>query len=189
MTTILVTTPSDPTANAYIDLADANAYHALRMNNAEWDAASDLVKEKHIAWATRLLDMLDYTGFLGETDYQGYQLSNTGQVLRWPRSWVVDPDGRQLSSTEIPKFLAEATAEFAFQLMKEDWSQGLGSKVAQGDTKVGELTTPIQAHNRIPPSVQVMINPYLKANVNSNGVGTYGSAAPSKGGIKTLVRS
>ncbi|RLD57844.1 MAG: hypothetical protein DRI97_04425 [Bacteroidetes bacterium] len=98
-------------SNGYVSLDDADIYHEMRLHVSDWTGASDDDKEAAIMWASRLLDIL--------VNWDGSKVSST-QAMRWPRTSVVDTDGYSIASTEIPQFLADATAEYARTLISED---------------------------------------------------------------------
>jgi hypothetical protein len=69
-------TGTNPLANSYVSLAEANAYHTDR-NNAAW-TGTDAVKEAALVRATDYLDQT-YAG-----RWKGEPLTDT-QALAWPR--------------------------------------------------------------------------------------------------------
>jgi len=81
MTTLVVEDGSVvPGANAYLSLADADAYHALR-GNAAWDALDDDTKEAALIKAT------DYMIQMYRPRWKGSRMDQN-QVLDWPRGYV-----------------------------------------------------------------------------------------------------
>ena len=151
MTVTLNANPGDPSANAYCTAAQADTYHATRGQNPEWAAIPDQpTKETYVMWATRKLDELDW--------YGGRR--TVGQALRWPRAGLVDRDGYPVDYTGIPAFLVNATAEYAYQLWKQDWTQGQGPLVSRS-IQVGSLRQEGEWFNPIPPSVVAIIRPYV----------------------------
>jgi len=99
------------TSNAYISLDDADTYHEMRLHVSDWTGSDDDTKEAAIMWASSLLDKL--------IDWNGIKISTT-QAMRWPRSAIYDLDGDSIDSDSIPKFLKEATAEYARLLIAGD---------------------------------------------------------------------
>jgi hypothetical protein len=139
--------------------ADADAYHINRVDNDAWDAADTATKETAIKNATRLLDLLQWKGSKYFED----------GALRWPRESIYDLDGIALAVDTIPGFLEDATAEYAFVLLRDgDVTADPGSaglerlKVdvieLEFDT---ERSNPTQKSQGTPDSVLAIIQPYL----------------------------
>lgn len=150
-------------SNAYCSLVEAEAYHATRGFNSAWiNEADDAVKEKSIIWATRLIDAHFQNQFIGRR-------SSWIQALCWPRWFTGDldsslfADGKQIDGSTIPQQVKDATAEFAFFLMTEDWSAGHGSMVDEG-MGLGSLRLTRERHNPIPASVRALLNPILQGS-------------------------
>ena len=78
-----------------------------------WNALPTEDKERLLAWASRYLD--------DRTRWAGYR-AVAASGLRWPRTGVVDRDGRAIGSNEIPHALKVGTAELARHLMVADRS-------------------------------------------------------------------
>ena len=107
----LIVTPSGTTSNAYITEAEGDTYHEGRLNNSEWTAGTQANKEASIIWATRVLDsMFEWKG----------STSDSEQALDWPRIGVYNKKNQYLDSEAIPREVKDATAELAFQLIKQD---------------------------------------------------------------------
>lgn len=146
-----------PSANSYCTVAEADAYHSTRGNNPEWTAASPSDKELYLQWATRQIDSLFV--FIGTR-------STVQQALMWPRYNAWDRDGYPYNSSEVPIRLKNAEAEFAFQLIKEDWSQGLTSITDDG-VQVGNLRTSRERHSAVPASVSILIAPLVSGGAGA----------------------
>jgi hypothetical protein len=99
------------TSNAYCTPDEADLYHEMRLHNATWAATGDDDKEAAIMWATKLLD--------NNITFDGWKYTED-QALAWPRDGVLDRDGYEIDIDEIPQFLKDATAEFAFWLIASD---------------------------------------------------------------------
>ena len=103
------------TANAYIDVAYADEYHADRGATA-WSfsdtegttAITQTQKEQAIVRAT---DHVDRT--FGHR-FRGY-VASSSQALKWPRSEAYDPS--EYALTEIPLQLQKAVAEYALRAL------------------------------------------------------------------------
>lgn len=111
MALTIVATAGAVDANSYCTLAEAETYFEKRLHKTDWSGASTGDKNMALAWATSILD---------ETmNWYGWAMTET-QALRWPRIGLASPDGWTISSTTIPQFLKNATAEFAMHLIAED---------------------------------------------------------------------
>lgn len=153
MALIIDATAGGVSANSYVTLADAEVYYESRLHSDEWDDVADSVKNEGLAMATMLFD--------SELLWVGSPASTT-QALRWPRTSVTDPEGVAVSSSTIPTFLANATAEFALWLIQDD---RLKESDTQGFTqiKVGSIFATINARDRrdlMPPIVKSMVGYY-----------------------------
>ena len=86
-------------------------------------------KESALIWATSVLDCY--------MDWNGTKTGNcNAQVLRWPRTGVIDYDGCQLDANTIPQALKDLTAETALYLLTRNLSTdpallGLGFSKAE----------------------------------------------------------
>jgi len=140
------------TANSYATVAQSNTYHSSHLFASTWHQASDETKQKALMWATRLID--EYFAFDGAK-------TDTDQALKWPRNGAADNEGWLIDNNVIPTELANATAEFARQLITED-------RTAFSETddrgysriKAGSLELEVDKGDRksvVPPSVKRMI--------------------------------
>lgn len=156
-------TPGGATADGYISLIDADAYHADRVDNDAWDAADDAIKETAIKNATRLLDLKDWRGEIT------FELG----ALRWPRTGIRNLDRITLDGTILPRFLENATAEWAFILIRD--GDPLSDPDSAGISKLkvdvieiefetgagGAGSNPTQEPQGTPRSVAIIIAPYV----------------------------
>lgn len=153
------TTPGGVTADGYVSVADADAYHATRVDNDAWDAADTATKETAIKNATRLLDLLNWKGT--KTFEDG--------ALRWPREGIRNLDRLELGSTTIPVFLEQATAEYAFVLIRDGDVTATPGSAGLERVKVDVIelefdvdsNNPTQKPTGTPDSVVPMIAPYI----------------------------
>lgn len=153
MALVLVATPGAVDSNTYCTLAEANSYFEKRLHKDSWEDAADADKNMALVWATAILD--------NEMNWYGWSISDV-QALRWPRSGLVNQDGWTISSTAIPQFLKNATAEFAMHLISED-------RLADSDMAgikqiaVSSIQITTDKYDRktiIPQSVWQMVRPY-----------------------------
>ncbi len=107
----LVAIAGSATANSYATYNEAEAYMESRLHTDNWDDANDDDKEAGLIMATALLDRL--------CNWDGLKAADT-QALRWPRTYVYDPDNDLVNGTTIPQFLKDATAEFMLHLLGDD---------------------------------------------------------------------
>jgi hypothetical protein len=92
-------------SDAYISLADAEAYY-LEYEGAAWDVdSSDTLKEAAIRRAARYLDGMRW---------KGERTSKRAQSMDWPRFGATDCDGTLIPSDEVPVEVERANALLAF---------------------------------------------------------------------------
>lgn len=126
----LITNPGAVDANSYVSVADATGYFSLSYNRTAWADAANSDKEKSLAEATRLLDQF--------VQWNGY-IASTTQRLRWPRTSVIDQDGRAVSASVIPQAIKDATCELAYSILVNsgfDISENPVDKVKIGSISV-----------------------------------------------------
>lgn len=149
-------TPGDAATNSYASVAEADAYLAVRGDTSTWTALTTGQKENKLQWAAVILDTLDFRG----------TKATSTQALEWPRVNVTDRNGWTVSG--VPSSLKNAQAEMAFQLIANDWTQGLGP-VTQDSLKVGSLEFGRKSHRAIPAAVAALLRPYLLSMPGSGG--------------------
>lgn len=97
----LIADPGAPDANAYADVAQADAWAALRVGGGAWLALTADQKIQALVTATQDLDALESAiGFCGDR-------ASTTQALAFPRT------GTDYDDATIPTALARATIELA----------------------------------------------------------------------------
>ena len=87
--------------NSYIAAAEADALLLPHPRRETWGAHSDTERELALLLATREVDLLNFRGRLADAD----------QALAWPRSGVVDSEGRIVDSDTVPDRVKQAQAE------------------------------------------------------------------------------
>lgn len=112
-------------ADAYVSVADVDAYHSARAQTA-WTGAT-AAKEALIVRATQLVD--------ASYAWRGVIASNT-QALRWPRSGCIDRDGREIASDAIPIQIERAVSELALLLLG---GSGVGGSFGGSATATGAV--------------------------------------------------
>lgn len=123
-------------SNSYASRATGDAYAASRLYADDWEGASDNLKDRSLAMASRIIDQ--------EFVFNGFKVIAT-QALQWPRVQCSDPDaqvtvqagarqffpGPWIDPTIVPREVVDATCELAMQMLKSDRTgdaQGEGIK-------------------------------------------------------------
>lgn len=117
----LVVTPGSATADSYISVADADAYH-FKMGNTAWESADAIAKEEALRRGTRYIDARY------RYRWRGQRTSGRDQALEWPRAYATGslyPSYRYwgdwpatnltIEDDELPVELKNATAEAALR--------------------------------------------------------------------------
>ena len=122
-----------PTANSYLSVATADAYHT-EICNEGW-GGGQTKKEAALIRATRWIDQ--HFDFLGGRIVLGDgTVTNLPQALNWPREGVVHEEGFAISPDTVPTEIVQATAEVALAVM--DYGD-LEPSAAPGGTVSEEL--------------------------------------------------
>lgn len=121
------------TAEAYISVADADAYHEARGNTAWTELSGDVLKEQALRKAA------DFMVQRYRTKWKGVRTKST-QALDWPRSGVVteqvldasvvvptvaDVDSHIIPSNVVPVDIQRANAELALRSISADLNPDL----------------------------------------------------------------
>jgi len=157
---VIDATVGGATANSFVTLAEAEAYHAARLHNDIWVSTGNTAKERTLIWATRMLSGLSFRGSVVSTD----------QKLPWPRSGLLDPDGRVVSAQAIPDAVKEAASELAFLLLEGDRTKKSGPEGLRR-VKLGDLeieADPITEPSMIPEAVRQPLRHYLSSSTSSS---------------------
>ena len=144
----LVATIGATDSNSYASVAEADAYLAVRGDTSTWTALTTGQKESKLQWAAIYIDTLTFKG----------TRSTSTQSLQWPRIGVWDRDGFEVDG--IPQALKNAQAEMAFQLVGNDWTQGLGP-VTNETLSVGSISLGRETHRAFPAPVLALLRPFL----------------------------
>lgn len=148
------------TSESYASVAEADAYLLNRGDTSTWTALTTTQKEQKLKWAAVILDTLTFTGL---------PVNPYVQALEWPRAWVMDKNGFYLNSATIPTDVKNAQIELAFQLIANDWTQGLGPTVP-GKVKVGSIELEHLAAKAFPAFVTAILRPYLSSTPGGGDV-------------------
>ena len=130
--TTLVATAGAVNANSYCDTAYADIYFTDRIGSDAWSSADKSVALIH---ATRVLD--------STFSYSGYVDSESLQSLRWPRIYVYDRDGREVSELIVPDPVKQATCELALFISTS------GGYSAEADNLESVKVGPIQIKSNV----------------------------------------
>lgn len=119
-------------ANSYITLAAADQYVDDTSGNTTWTApATDAAKQQALRLATQYIDAEYHERWKGEH-------VDADQTLDFPRAGIVDRDGYEFDSDEIPQRLKDAVCELAVDylvngtLMPDVGTPGSAKRVKAG---------------------------------------------------------
>lgn len=156
----LIATAGAADANSYATEDNGDSYMETRLHITNWTGATGDEREAALMWATRLLDKL--------CAWDGSKATDT-QALRWPRSFIYDPDGDAVLNTIIPQFLIDATCEYALHLIGSDRTQTFDpelsafNKLVIGPLEM-EMSNPSKGQitkvSMIPESVWILVRNY-----------------------------
>jgi hypothetical protein len=128
-TPVLVATPGASNANSYCTVAESDTYHESHLYADDWTGASADRKIISLIMSTRLLDSKFAWAHFPTNSFE------SGQVLQWPRSGMIDVDGfGTIDSNVIPQRLKWATAEYARQLL-------VANRTADSDIETQGITS------------------------------------------------
>lgn len=134
MTITINSTPGSSTANCYTSLAAADLYLEAHLEAAAWSALTQERKSAALVAATRELDTQIWSG----------RRSEQGQALAWPRLYIYDYDGFQV--TGVPAKIAAATAELAIWNLLESTRLAGGFELDNMDSvEIGPVKYKIKA--------------------------------------------
>lgn len=149
------------TAEAYISVANADAYHEAR-GNADWVALTTTEKEQ------LLIKGADYLVQLYRGRWAGIRVNST-QALDWPRDGVwLDDYPEYLDNDYVPADIANANAIMAFKALAEDLVADQDQQIKR--TAVGSLE--VEYSDSARPykqyrSVDLLLRPYLVGGNNT----------------------
>lgn len=144
-------------AESYISVADANAYHTARANDA-WSELETLEKEQHLRRAT------DYMLAVYRERWKGYRTKDS-QALDWPRESIyIDARIDALANNLIPSEVKRACAELALRSITESLAPDI--ERATTEETVGPITVKYAAGptNKRFRFVDALLSPYLSAS-------------------------
>lgn len=145
--------------NSYVTVDEADTYFADRLDVAAWTGASEEQKPQALVTATKMLDDLDWTGYV----------VSESQPLAFPRSGdYFDPrTGTTISlNSSVPMRVQNATMELAYHLLNNDGlldDTGTVESISIGGINI----TNIRQANKLPGVVERLVKPLL-VNAGSN---------------------
>ena len=152
-------TVSGSASDSYATLAEATAYHAARL----WSDGVGRLYRPQARGGPKVGHPPDRPAGFPTTS----QKAVSTQALRWPRSYVYDPDGARLPTAIVPAPIREACCELAYYLLKEDRAAELEVPEFQAIT-VGPIDLQYNVVDRymtkkstLPRSVVDILRPYL----------------------------
>lgn len=158
MSLIVETGTASANSESYISVADADAYHAARMN-AAWSALATPDKEANLRKATEYMQGT-YRG-----RWKGFR-TNTVQALDWPRQSVCIEDATLnsfIANNVVPVEVTRACAELALKASAGELAPDT-ERVVTRET-IGPLTTEYD-NNSMPytkyRAIDNMLRVYLK---------------------------
>ncbi len=153
---ILIATAGATDANTYATDLEMETYLENRLYITNFTGKSAEEVESALVWGTRLLDDL--------CNWDGIKVTDA-QALRWPRSFVYDPDGDLLLNTTIPTWLRDAASEFALHLLGDEDLTAESNRDLVGVKEIAISSLKLKVSETakkgmIPPSVWIMIRQY-----------------------------
>lgn len=143
-------------SNSFATVSEADDYFDERLNTSDWDDASTDDKERALIMATRRIDRETFEGTRVDPDPEDQQLA-------WPRTGVVDQDGRVFDNDVIPDAIKHATFELALVIIgDEDFLADSGLE-AFDQVSVGDLSVTPRHQQRageLPEAVTRYLDPF-----------------------------
>lgn len=160
----LDTTVGGADANSYCSLADANTFHDASLYSETWRDATDLNRVRALITATRLVDE--------QFDFVGVP-TTAAQRLKWPRFGAYDTTqgaiagvyglaGYSVPSTEIPRQVRDAIAEYAKWLLAEDRTAEGSDEDGLKRVKAGSVEVEFVQGTRGKPLVPSVVGEMLR---------------------------
>lgn len=148
------------TADSFISLVDAAAYHTARGNSA-W-TGTDTVKEQALVRATSYLEQ-KYG-----LKWAGYRKTST-QALSWPRQFVPMPNlliPEYITDTSVPTEIKNACAILALKALSaelvSDEERAVISESVSGAVSV--TYSEFSQQQKVYPEITMLLNRYLAAS-------------------------
>lgn len=146
-------------ADALVDLDFAEAYFAGHGSPADWTTASDPDKEAAIRYATQDLCARPYRG----------RIAKPTQALAFPRTGIVDDEGRAVPSSVVPTAIKHATCERARAHLSDPIEAEAEDEIEAVDLD-GLAVDFIPAKSAPYPYIEKLLAPYLTPGAGSGWV-------------------
>jgi hypothetical protein len=145
----ITATPKDPSANSYVDITYADSYFSTRYGANNWATFDTPTKEALLITATNTINLFSFGGYA----------TTTNQSLKWPRTSVLNTEGRTVNPDVIPLNIKQATCELAVWLWSEEDRLLSDIELSQfTDFKVGPLTLKVNGSPiKVPPIVDTLL--------------------------------
>lgn len=147
-------------ANSYVTVAYADDYLSIKADSSDWTALSDVVVQKYLMLATRVLDQ--------RAKFPNTVPTDTTQSLRWPRQGAYDRDGESIPDDVIPQQIQEATVEIAFNFFNnsvdpnnptQGATQGVVNKLKVGPIEIDYAQGVAVANHILPLGINLILYP------------------------------
>ena len=166
----LDSTPTSPTMNCYVSVAEADDYFSAKFGAEGWVDLEEATKVALLYGATNTLETFQFDG----------QRTNRTQPLKWPRKLVYNEESVEQPSNVVHPKVKIATFELAFWKWTEEDRPATDAELFQlKSSKVGPLDYQFKdGFEYIPPHVIDIIK--------SIGPGILVSAPGSKTGVRSI---
>lgn len=144
-------------ANSYVTIAEADAYFEARANSSLWSPLTDAEKEPYLVTAARRNDTEAYRGAKTEQ----------AQALQFPRTNIIDEDGRSVDDDVIPDRVKRAQMEAAYAILEGSLTLKDSGLEQFSHAKVGPLEVDIRqdrAAGTLPQAVTRELWPWLQSS-------------------------
>ena len=145
--------------DTYISLTDANTYFNNGLHAVDW-ANGGSKCEPALRMAAKALDRENFLACI----------ATSTQTMAWPRSGVVDSEGREIPNTTVPQAIKDAQCELAYSYLtndptEDDSTRNVRRMVADTVTLEYDGRAPTR---RLPDIVMALIRPFLVPGSNSS---------------------
>lgn len=152
--------------NSYLTRAEAGTYFADRLYASDWSDADGEDQDRAMLMACRELNRQHWLG----------AIASATQRLAWPRTGLVDAEGRVIAATVVPQAIKDAQSELALAYLREDLTRDPASSGIRRESKtVGPISKMIEyegraPERRLPDTVLALVQPYLAEAPCANSV-------------------
>ncbi len=146
-------------ANSYVELAEADALHALRFHHEDWSVLDP---------EDRKLALVDFFSRMQAFPWKG-EVAVFGQPNAFPRKWLpkANRECEEFDADEIPQFVKDGQCEGARWVALSNLDDVAGATAgAERSVKIGEMASTYdsatQSTTAMPPAVLRLFAPYLR---------------------------